>query len=437
MNFELTEEQQMLQDSVARFVQDNYELEARTTLAATKEGFSADHWKTMAELGWLGMPFSEADGGFGGNQIDTMVMMEQMGKGLVLEPFYASVVLGGGVVRRAASAEQKAAILPGVMGAICLLLALYALQMLPVNYAGLALILLGIILMIAEVLAPSFGVLGFGGIIAMVIGSIILIDTDVPGFQVSRALIGSIAMVGSLGLMAIIWFAVRARQRPVVSGREQLIGATGTALAGFEREGEVFVHSERWRAVTDAPLLPHQLKRLARRVGLGLARSGAVSHNGSGDIFLAFSTANGAALSLHRTEGDAHFLANAAMNPLFTAVVEAADEAVLQSREYGVRVADSGYAFYGLEGEAWVVLSGDKRLRERSLPDFMEPEVTIEGLRIVLDETPLAAKPQIMMLSSGELMPDFAILLRDRETDRAYRIGPTDESRIAMRLERN
>ncbi len=115
MNFELTEEQQMLQDSVARFVADNYELEKRTGLVASEQGFSSEHWQTMAELGWLGMAFSEADGGFGGNQVDTMVMMEQMGKGLVLEPFLASVVLGGGALRRAGSAEQKAAILPGVI----------------------------------------------------------------------------------------------------------------------------------------------------------------------------------------------------------------------------------------------------------------------------------------------------------------------------------
>ncbi len=115
MNFELSEEQQLLQDSVARFVQDNYGLEARTRLAAGKTGFSEDHWKTMAELGWLALPFDEADGGFGGNQIDTMVVMEQIGKGLVLEPFFASVVLGGGVLKRGASAEQKAALLPGVI----------------------------------------------------------------------------------------------------------------------------------------------------------------------------------------------------------------------------------------------------------------------------------------------------------------------------------
>jgi membrane-bound serine protease (ClpP class) len=146
------------------------------------------------------------------------------------------------------------AILPGVVGAICLLMALYAFQLLPVNYAGLGLIILGIILIIGEALAPSFGALGFGGVIAIVIGSIILIDTDIPGFVVSRALIGAIALVSSLGLMAIIAFAVKARQRPIVAGREEMVGAIGMALAGFEASGHVFVHGERWSANTETPL---------------------------------------------------------------------------------------------------------------------------------------------------------------------------------------
>lgn len=115
MNFELSEEQRLLQDSVARFVNDSYELEKRTRLVATKQGFSDDHWQTMAELGWLSLPFTEAHGGFGGNQIDTMVVMEQLGKGLVLEPFFASVVLGGGALKRAASDAQLAALVPGVI----------------------------------------------------------------------------------------------------------------------------------------------------------------------------------------------------------------------------------------------------------------------------------------------------------------------------------
>ena len=115
MNFELTEEQQLLQDSVARFVTDHYELENRSKLVATSRGFSEDHWNTIAELGWLGLSFAEADGGFGGNQIDTMVIMEQIGKGLLLEPFFASAVLGGSVLRRTANDAQKAALVPGVI----------------------------------------------------------------------------------------------------------------------------------------------------------------------------------------------------------------------------------------------------------------------------------------------------------------------------------
>ena len=172
----------------------------------------------------------------------------------ITSPTIAYILLLVGVYGLILEGYNPGAILPGVVGAISLLLALYALQMLPVNYAGLALIALGIILMIAEVMAPSFGVLGFGGIIAIVIGSIILIDTDVPGFAVSRALIGSIATFASLGLMAIIAFAIKARQRPVVSGREQLIGATGEAAHAFKQAGEVWVHGERWSALSEAPV---------------------------------------------------------------------------------------------------------------------------------------------------------------------------------------
>ena len=176
----------------------------------------------------------------------------------IASPTIAYLLLLIGIYGLIFEGYNPGAVLPGVIGAICLLIALYAFQMLPVNYAGLALIVLGVILMIAEVIAPSFGALGIGGIIAMVIGSIILIDTDVPGYSVSRALIGSIAIAGSLGMMTIVWFALRARQRPVVSGREQLIGASGTALEGFDREGEVFVHSERWSAITQSPVSENQ-----------------------------------------------------------------------------------------------------------------------------------------------------------------------------------
>jgi membrane-bound serine protease (ClpP class) len=177
---------------------------------------------------------------------------------VITSPTIAYLLLLIGVYGLILEGYNPGAVVPGVVGAICLLMALYAFQMLPVNYAGLGLIVLGIILMIAEVMAPSFGALGIGGIIAMVIGSIILIDTDVPGFGVSRPLIASIAVVGSLGLMGIIWFAVRARQRPVVSGREELVGAAGVALEDFERDGHVYVHSERWNAVAEVPVRREQ-----------------------------------------------------------------------------------------------------------------------------------------------------------------------------------
>lgn len=107
MNFDITQEQQLVKDSVARFVTDNYDLETRMAASTAKLGYSEDHWKTFAELGWLGLPFSEADGGFGGDAIDTMLIFEEFGKGLVLEPYMASVVLGGGVLRRAGSQTQK------------------------------------------------------------------------------------------------------------------------------------------------------------------------------------------------------------------------------------------------------------------------------------------------------------------------------------------
>ena len=115
MNFDLSSEQQLLKDSVERFVADNYSLEARVKVTDAEPGFSKDHWKSFADLGWLALPFAEADGGFGGGPIETMLLMEAFGKGLVVEPYLASVVLGGGALRRGASKAVKDAILPGVI----------------------------------------------------------------------------------------------------------------------------------------------------------------------------------------------------------------------------------------------------------------------------------------------------------------------------------
>jgi len=190
--------------------------------------------------------------------------------GVITSPTIAYMLLLIGVYGLFFEGYNPGAIFPGVIGAICLLIALYAFQLLPVNYAGFGLIILGILLMIGEALAPSFGVLGIGGVIAMVIGSIILIDTDVPGFMISRPLIGAIALASAFGLMAIIGIAMKARKRPVVSGREELIGAQGTALLDFEHSGSVFVHSERWSAVTSSPLRKGQAVEVTGIDGLTL-----------------------------------------------------------------------------------------------------------------------------------------------------------------------
>lgn len=114
MDFELSDEQRQLQDSVARFVQDNYSFEQRRAIVATEAGFSEDHWKQMAELGWLGLALPEDHGGIGLGPVETMIMMEEFGKGLVAEPYMATVVLGAGAVVHGGSDAQKSAILPAV-----------------------------------------------------------------------------------------------------------------------------------------------------------------------------------------------------------------------------------------------------------------------------------------------------------------------------------
>ena len=115
MNFELSEEQKMIQQSVERFVQENYDLSNRIKISSEDPGYSKEYWSSMAELGWLGLAFDEEDGGFGGNQIDTLVLMEQFGKGLVLEPFLANIVLGGGAIKRGGSAALKESIIPSLI----------------------------------------------------------------------------------------------------------------------------------------------------------------------------------------------------------------------------------------------------------------------------------------------------------------------------------
>ena len=162
------------------------------------------------------------------------------------------------------------AIIPGVVGGISLLLALYAFNALPVNYAGAALILLGILLMIAELLAPSFGALGLGGVIAFVVGSVILIDTDATGFGIDPALIAAVGLVSALLFLALIAALAKSRQRDVVSGREALPGAEGTMVSAAKNQAVVRVQGENWSARSEHALRKGQKVRVSERDGLTL-----------------------------------------------------------------------------------------------------------------------------------------------------------------------
>ena len=114
MDFSLNEIQLMLADSVDKFLENDYDFERRMKYAESDAGFSPEVWQTFAELGWTAVPFSEDDGGFGGGPVDVMVLMERFGRGLVVEPYLANVILAGGVLRRAANAEQKEQWLAGI-----------------------------------------------------------------------------------------------------------------------------------------------------------------------------------------------------------------------------------------------------------------------------------------------------------------------------------
>jgi alkylation response protein AidB-like acyl-CoA dehydrogenase len=115
MNFNLSEEQGLIRDSIARFVSENYSLDQRNSVIAMEHGYSAEHWQQFAELGWLSIPFAEDHGGFGGGPVDTMVIMQELGKGLVAEPYLATVVLFGGLLQAGANEALQAEYIPQII----------------------------------------------------------------------------------------------------------------------------------------------------------------------------------------------------------------------------------------------------------------------------------------------------------------------------------
>jgi membrane-bound serine protease (ClpP class) len=189
---------------------------------------------------------------------------------VITDPNIAYILMLLGVYGLIFELSNPGLILPGVIGATCLILALYAFQLLPVNYAGVALIGLGLLFMVAEVFVPSMGILGIGGVAAFVIGSVILFDTGVQGFKVALPLLAAITVLTLGFFIGMIGAAMKARIRPVVTGREELLQSIGTVLEDFEGMGRVHIHGEDWGARSRVRVRRGQKVRVTAVEGLTL-----------------------------------------------------------------------------------------------------------------------------------------------------------------------
>lgn len=174
------------------------------------------------------------------------------------------------------------AVLPGVVGVICLLLAAYALQFLPVNYAGLLLIIVGLGLMTAEAFAPSFGALGLGGIAAFVFGAIMMFDTGVPGFGISLTFVISLGVIAALLIVWVVTYVLKLRRRGAVSGRGSIVGGIGKAVQDFTGDGTVWLEGESWTAHSNVPIAKNQPVVVTEMKGLILEVRPTEEHGAAG-----------------------------------------------------------------------------------------------------------------------------------------------------------
>lgn len=200
---------------------------------------------------------------------------------LVTNPTVAYLLFMIGVVGLIAEAFNPGATLPGVVGGIALVTALFAFHLLPVNYTGAALILLGVALFVAEAFVPSFGALGLGGLAAFIFGSIMLMDSDLAGYDISIAVVIGIAIAAAAILGLIVWMFARSRQTHVETGHEGLIGRPCVALQDFDRQGRVWLHGESWQAISETPVVRNQTLIVTGAEGLTVfvrAESGDIPH---------------------------------------------------------------------------------------------------------------------------------------------------------------
>jgi membrane-bound serine protease (ClpP class) len=191
---------------------------------------------------------------------------------VITNPTIAYILLLAGVVGLFLEATHPGVLLPGIAGGICLLIGLYALQLLPVNYAGLALMALGIGLLVAEVVTPTVGALGVGGVIAFVLGSVMLMNTGVPGYSVNLGVIAGLACCAAGLLAAIVWLVLRARRSRQFIGDQAMLDEVAELLEPLAAGGEAWasMHGERWRVHGDSALPAGARVRIVRRQGLQL-----------------------------------------------------------------------------------------------------------------------------------------------------------------------
>jgi membrane-bound serine protease (ClpP class) len=175
---------------------------------------------------------------------------------VITEPSLALVLLMVGIYGLLFEFSNPGFVLPGVVGVISLMLALFGLQMLPINYAGLSLILLGVAFLVAEAFLPTFGALGAGGIAAFAIGALFLIDNGTPGFGVPVWLVGLLCVVSAVFILVVAGLAAKARRRPVRSGVSTLVGATGELVEFADGEGWAQIEGDYWRVHGSPELRP-------------------------------------------------------------------------------------------------------------------------------------------------------------------------------------
>lgn len=186
---------------------------------------------------------------------------------VITNPSVALILLSVGVYGLLFEFMSPGAVLPGVVGAICLLLGLYGLQLLPINYSGLGLILFGLACMLAEAFLPSFGVIGFGGVIAFVIGALLLLDSEAPGFGLPLGVVASVGVVAALLVGATARVALRTRRRPRPAVLAGLEGGIGEMLGDAAGAGWANVGGETWQVAASMPLKRGERVRVLGRRG--------------------------------------------------------------------------------------------------------------------------------------------------------------------------